>query len=127
MKKVITKITVFALLLCIILGLSSCTMIKSYTKFYIKNITENLDDCFTSESFDFARIGDIVIIPEIKAINHEEYVIWIVARSQNANEELYIKSIILKGNDDIIWSNQIDEKIVFDNKEIPKCSWIGTR
>ena len=91
-------------------------MIKSYTKFYIKNITENLDDCFTSESFDFARIGDIVIIPEIKAINHEEYVIWIVARSQNANEEVYIKSIILKGNDDIIWSNQIDEKIVFERE-----------
>lgn len=114
MKKVITKITVFALLLCIILGLSSCTMIKSYTKFYIKNITENLDDCFTSESFDFARIGDIVIIPEIKAINHEEYVIWIAARSQNANEELYIKSIILKENDIILLSDQVDEKIIFE-------------
>lgn len=116
MKKAITKITVFALLLCIILGLSSCTMIKSYTKFYIKNITENLDDCFTSESFDFARIGDIVIIPEIKAINHEEYIVWIGARSQKANEEVYIKSIILKENDDIIWSNQIDEKIVFESE-----------
>lgn len=114
MKKSITKITVFALLLCIIMGLSSCTMTKSYTEFYINNITDNFEDYFTSESFGFARIGDIVIIPEIKAINHEEHIIWIGAHSQNVSEEIYIKSVILKENDDIILNDQIDKKIVFE-------------
>lgn len=116
MKIAISKMTVFALLLCVIMGLSSCNVTKSYTKFYINDITDNSEDYFTSESFDFARIGDVVIIPEIKAVNHEEYIVWIGARSQKANQEVYIKSIILKGNDDIIWSNQIDEKIVFERE-----------
>lgn len=114
MKKAITKMTVFILLLCVITGLFSCTMTKSYTKFYINNITDNFEDYFTSESFDFARIGNIVIIPEIKAINHEDYIIWIGAHSQKANEEVCIKSIILKENDEILLSNQADEKIIFE-------------
>ena len=103
MKKAISKMTVFVLLLCVIMELSSCNMIQSYTKFYINNITDNSEDYFTSENFDFARIGDIVIVPEIKAVNHEEYIVWIGARSQKANEEVYIKSIILKENDNLYY------------------------
>ena len=114
MKKAIAQMTIFILLICIIAGLSSCTMTRSYTKFYINNVTDNFEDYFTSESFNFARIGNIVIIPEIKAINHEDYIIWIGVHSQNANEEVCIKSIILKENDEILVSDQADEKIIFE-------------
>lgn len=98
-----------------ILCLNSCSMKESYKEFNIKNITANINDTyFTSEEYSFARIKDVVIIPEIKAINHKEYVIYITAYSKSGKETVKIKNVIFKEKDTVLLNNELGEIIKFE-------------
>ena len=87
MQKELKTVLMIMLSISMILGICSCRIEESYKEFDITGINYNVnDDYFTSEEYSFARIQNVVIIPEIKAINHGEYVIYISAYSKNGKE-----------------------------------------
>ena len=90
MKKELRSVMIIMLSIGMILGLCSCRMKESYKEFNIKNITSSVNDnYFTSDDFSFARIQNVVIVPKIKAINHEEYIIYISAYSKSGCRGIY--------------------------------------
>ena len=109
-----------------LLGLCSCSMKESYKEFYIKNITDNLnEDYFTSEKFAFARLQDVVIIPEIKEVSHGEYVIYVSVYSKNGKESVQIKNIIFKEQEIVLLNSELGEEIEFEeNTESIYEGWI---
>ena len=115
MKKELRSVMIIMLSIGMILGLCSCRMKESYKEFNIKNITGNVNDnYFTSDDFSFARIQNVVIIPEVKAINHEEYIIYISAYSKSGKETVQIKNVIFKENETVLLNNELGNKIVFE-------------
>lgn len=115
MKKELRSVMIIMLSIGMILGLCSCRMKESYKEFNIKNITGSVNDnYFTSEDFSFARIQNVVIIPEVKAINHEEYIIYISAYSKSGKEIVQIKNVIFKEKETVLLSNELGNKIEFE-------------
>ena len=115
MKKGIRSVMIIMLSIGMILGLCSCRTEESYKEFNIKNITGSVNDnYFTSEEFSFARIQDVVIIPEIKTINHGEYIIYISAYSKNGKESVQIKNVIFKEEETVLLNNELGNKIEFE-------------
>lgn len=98
-----------------LLGLCSCRMKESYKEFNIKNITGSVNDnYFTSDDFSFARIQNVVIVPEVKAINHEEYIIYISAYSKSGKETVRINNVIFKEKEIVLLNNELGNMIVFE-------------
>ena len=115
MKKELRSVMIIMLSIGMILGLCSCRMKESYKEFNIKNITGSVNDnYFTSEDFSFARIQNVVIIPEVKAINHEEYIIYISAYSKSGKEIVQIKNVVLKEKETVLLNNELGNKIEFE-------------
>lgn len=115
MKKELRSVMVVMLSIGMILGLCSCRMKESYKEFNIKNITGNVNEnYFTSDEFSFARIQNVVIIPEVKAINHGEYVIYISAYSKNGKETVQIKNVIFKEKETVLLNNELGNTITFE-------------
>lgn len=115
MKKELRSVMIIMLSIGMILGLCSCHMKESYKEFNIKNITGSVNDnYFTSDDFSFARIQNVVIIPEVKAINHEEYIIYISAYSKSGKETVQIKNVIFKEKETVLLNNELGNKIVFE-------------
>lgn len=115
MKKELTSVMIIMLSIGMILGLCSCRIKESYKEFNIKNITGSVNDnYFTSEDFSFARIQNVVIIPEVKAINHEEYIIYISAYSKSGEEIVQIKNVIFKEKETVLLNNELGSKIEFE-------------
>ena len=56
----------------------------------------------SKQKYDFAKIESVVFIPEIKAINHGEYIIYISAYSETGTENLIVKNVILKENEIVL-------------------------
>lgn len=118
MKKALKNIVIINLCISVLLGLCSCSLEESYKKFIIKNITENLnDDYFTSENFSFAKISDAVIIPEIREINHGEYIIYISAYSKNEKDIVRIKNLFLEQKESVLFSYKVNKEIELEKKE----------
>lgn len=115
MKKELMSLIGVILFIVMILGLCSCHMEESYKKFVFKNITGSVNEnYFKSDEFSFTRIQNVVIIPEVKAINHEEYVIYISAYSKDGKETVQIKKVIFKEKDSIILNNELGCTIDFE-------------
>ena len=115
MKKELRSVMIIMLSIGMILGLCSCGMKESYKEFNIKSITGSVNDnYFTSEDFSFARIQNVVIIPEVKAINHEEYIIYISAYSKSGKEIVQIKNVIFKEKESVLLNNELGNKIEFE-------------
>jgi hypothetical protein len=117
MKKEL-RYAIIMLVLGMILGLCSCRMSDSYKEFNIKNITGSVNDnYFTAEEFSFARIQNVVVIPEVKAINHGEYAIYVSAYSKSGKEIVQIKNVIFKEKDAVLLNNELGNKIEFKQKD----------
>lgn len=69
-------------------------MENSYKKFNIEGIT-NYDvwNYVDSNELDFARIEDVIIVSEIKEINHGEYIIYISAYSKTEANQIMVKTV----------------------------------
>ena len=107
-----------------LLHLCSCRMEESYKEFYIKNITDNVNEnYFNSDKFDFAKIEKVVLIPEIKAINHGEYIIYISAYSEVGTENIVVKNVILKEDKDDLLNYELNKDIQF--KKTPEGMYEG--
>ena len=86
-----------------LLGLSSCRLEDSYKEFFVKGISDNNKEYFTSEEFDFARLEDVIIIPTIKEINHGKYRIFVSAYSEKGEGTVNIEKVTIKeSNTDLI-------------------------
>ena len=109
-----------------LLNLCSCRMEESYKEFNIKNITDNLsENYFTSDKFDFARLENVVFIPEIKEVNHGEYIIYISAYSETGTEQIKIKNVILKENEVVLLDHKLNKEILLEeNSESIFEGWI---
>lgn len=96
-------------------GLCSCRMEESYKEFTIKNITDNLNqNYFASDKFDFAKVENVVIIPEIKEVNHGKYIIYISAYSETGRESIVVKNVILKEDKDDLLNHELNKEIQFE-------------
>ena len=96
-------------------GLCSCRMEESYKEFNVKNITDNLNaNYFVSDKFDFAKVENVVIIPEIKEVNHGEYIIYISAYSETGTENIIVKNVILKEDKDDLLNHELNKEIQFE-------------
>lgn len=104
-------------LIAILLGMTSCHTKKSLKEFNIKNITgfEN-EDYFTSNQFDFTRVEDVVIIPEIKEINYDEYIIYVTAYSKTV-KDVTVKNVCIKENEKTLWEHQLNKTVVFNEND----------
>ncbi|MGN0517630.1 MAG: hypothetical protein ACI4II_02770 [Acutalibacteraceae bacterium] len=113
MKKFIRAITTI-LLIVILLGMTACHTKQSLKEFNIKNISgfEN-EDYFTSSQFDFARVEDVVIIPEIKEINYDEYIIYVTSYSKT-EKEVTVKNVCIKENEKTLLEHQLNKKVSFN-------------
>lgn len=115
MKKALRSAMIIMLSIGMLLGLCSCRMKESYKEFNIKNITGSVNDnYFTSDDFSFARIQNVVIVPEVKAISHEEYIIYISAYSKSGKETVRIKNVIFKEKEIVLLNNELGDMIVFE-------------
>ncbi len=87
---------------------SGC-MQESYKEFRVDKIYDcSKENYFVDEAFDFARIENVVFIPEIKKVNHEEYRVYISAYCKTESKKINILNVCLKAN----------EKIIFDEKKM---------
>lgn len=95
-----------------LLSFCSCRMNESYKKFNIKNVTDNLNEnYFASDKFDFAKVGNVVIIPEIKEINYGEYIIYISAFSETGAEKIIVRNVVLKEDKDNLLKYELNKEI----------------
>lgn len=126
MTKTSRSVMIVILSISMLLGLCSCRMKESYKEFNIKNITDNLnDDYFTSEKFSFARLQNVVIIPEVKAVNHGEYIVYISVYSKSGKERVQINNVIFKEKESVLLNHEIDKEIEFkENAETLYEGWI---
>lgn len=114
MKK-ISRIIIVMLLLNILLGATGCKMVDSYKKFCFKNISDNHDEnYFTSENLEFARLANVVFIPEIKEINHGEYIIYISAYSETGTEQILVKNVMLKEDEEVLLDYDLNKNILLE-------------
>ena len=126
MKIALRSTIIIILSISMFLGLCSCRMKESYKEFNIKNITGNMDeDYFTSENFAFARLQDVVIIPEIKAINHSEYIIYLSVYSKTGEEDVQINSVLFREKETVLLDRALNKIIEFEeNSESIYEGWI---
>ena len=115
MIRLLRNAIIVMLLAGTLLRLPSCRLEESYKKFNVQSITYDInDECFDSEEYSFARIRNVVFIPEIKAVNHEEYVIYVSAYSKNGKETVQIKNVVLKEQGSVLFSNDPGKEIEFE-------------
>ena len=116
MRKAMQNAMIFVLSIAMIFGLFSCScrLEESYKEFNIKGLTNNVDDnYFTSDDFSFARIENVVITLEVKAINHEEYIIYTAAYSKTGNEIVRIENVSIKEKDTVLVYKEVGNIIEF--------------
>lgn len=108
-------IIIFMLLTSIVLGMTGCKMVESYKEFYIENISDTHDEnYFTSEKLEFAKLENVVFIPEIKEIDYGEYIIYLSAYSETGTENIVVKNVILKENKDDLLNYELNKDIQFE-------------
>ena len=104
------------LVVCMLLGLSSCRLEDSYKEFVVKGISDNNKEYFTSEEFDFARLEDVIIIPTIKEINHGKYRIFVSAYSEKGEGTVNIDKVTIKESNTDLFNYDLDDRIIFEKK-----------
>lgn len=118
MRIYIYKNKIFLIIIVLLfLGISTCNMQDSYKRFYIEKLSDcSLEEYFDLEELKFARIGEIIIVPEIKEIRHGEYIIYLSAYSESGLENITIKNVSLKDDLGIFFEQEVDKQIPFENQ-----------
>ena len=112
MRKTIKKL-ISAFLFVTLLFLCSCRLIEVGREFYIKNITDHLDeDYFTSKNFEFAKVDSVVFVPYIRGWS-EGFVVYIRVYSKTGAECVTIKNIYIRDHEDVLLTCQLNKKISF--------------
>ena len=112
MKINIVRIGVIWLLLFSLFGFFSCALKESYKIFSVNMIEgKNIQEHINSNDLDFARVSEVLFIPEIKAINHGKYIIHFSAYSSCNVDKISIKSMVFLGGEDILFSNDNEQSI----------------
>lgn len=129
MKKTYRIIGTVVLFINILFNITGCRMVESYKEFVVKNGCNSddyftfeqlyceVDEHFTAEQLDFARIGDVLIIPEIKEIDHGKYVIYVSLYSKEENQKIVIKNVSMREGDKSLFNYELNEKMLFEKNE----------
>lgn len=111
-------ITIVMIAISALLGLCSCRLEESYKEFIITNITDcDVNDYISSANLEFARIGDITIIPEIKEVKHGEYLIYLSAYSGIETNCIIVKNLTMAVRDKVFLEHELNQKIVLEQSE----------
>ena len=109
---------VVALSVIMLLSLCSCKMEDSYKEFELKNVPDGAKvNYFTSDEFSFARIASVVIIPQIREINHGEYIVYITAMSEAGTESVTIKNCTLEAGPKKLLECDLNTEMMFEEKQ----------
>ena len=112
MKKPLIIGTILVLFIGLLLVFYACHLEESYKEFSVKNIADNSSkNNFDSDELAFSQFQNIVIIPEIKAINHEEYIIYITALSRSGTESIKLSNLVFKEGASVLLSRELGKEI----------------
>ena len=118
MKKVCTIAAIIIFSLGLIFVLLSRALTESYKDFYVENIDNHTkSEYFSSNELDFARVNGVVIVPSIHAINHGEYAVDIIAYSETGLEQITVKRLSLRENENIFFKQEEQQRGVFEETE----------
>lgn len=96
-------------------GLLSCFLVESYKDFHVEGIDDyGTEEYFTSDELDFARIKGVVIEPDVWERAWGEYGVYIGANSKTGQEQVVVKSVTLKKDGNVFFSQEIEQEIPFD-------------
>ena len=121
MKKLFECANFLLIFVGIIASLCSCRIADSYKEFKFDNIPQSIEnvseDILVSEELAFARVEDTVFIPLIKAVNHDDYNIFIALYSNSDEKSVSIKNYSIKDDNDIILCGESDIEIEFEKSD----------
>lgn len=120
-------ILIVMLIIALLMSMSACKLEESYKEFYFEGIGEaEHQDYFTSDALAFARVSDVIFIPELKSVYDDTYKIYLSAYAQTEPADVTVKELCLvdhngtlfkweegqsfsfEKNDDGIWEGCID-------------------
>lgn len=108
---------VFIIFIITIWTLSSCKVVDSYEDFHIQSVDDyGVEDYFSAEELDFARVNNVLIRPVIKEINHYKYRVYLTAYSQTGSEKVTINKIYLEKDSKVCLTNEEQQEVLFDEK-----------
>lgn len=117
-KRIYIKVITLLIFISAVFVLCSCHIEESYKDFYIVDITDcAAEEYFTSSKLEFARAGNVVIIPEIKKINYSDYIIYISAYSPTGLEQVSVKDVSLLDDTTVFFNQDKDQDICFINNK----------
>lgn len=127
MKKIYKRVMIVMIFIGTLLGLCSYCMENSYKEFDIEGIADyNVWNYIDSDELDFARIEDVIIVPEIKEINHGEYIIYISAYSKTEANQIMVKTLYMKEDENILLDYELNQNIFLEkNQENLFEGWIA--
>lgn len=129
MKKTYRIIGTVMLLMAILFNTTGCRMVDSYKEFVVKNgcdtddyltfdqLYREAEGHFTAGKLDFARIEDVLIIPEVKEIDHGKYIVYVSVYSKAENKKITIKNVSMREGDKSFLNYELNEKILFEKNE----------
>ncbi len=113
-RKVIKALVITTLSIALIFWLCSLGLEESYKDFYVEKIDDyEKKDYFTLDELDFARVGNVVVVPGICATNHGEYTVNVDVYSQTGTENVIVKSVRVRDSEGIFYTQEDEEEAVF--------------
>ena len=89
---------------------------ESYKDFHVAKIDDYvIEEYFSTEELDFARVEDVIIVPRIHAINHGEYIIDIKTYSQTGTEQVTVKNVIARAGENVFYKQETEQEATFSD------------
>ena len=80
---------------------------------------------FLSDDLSFAKILDVIIVPEIREINHGEYIIYISAYAKDDKQTINVKKVLIQEQEATLFTRELNEEIGLEkNNEAIYEGWI---
>ena len=97
----------------------SIKLVDSYKEFWIEE-RENYDiqDYMESDELEHIRVDNVALVPEIKEINHNEFIIYLGAYSKDDSKEVVVNSVKLcKDDGSVLYFIEDEEnKILYESR-----------
>jgi hypothetical protein len=101
-----------------LISIAGCKTATSYPQFNFGDFeSRNSMDFLTNPSFSYLRCGDCAFIPQMRAINHEEYAVDFCIYSDNADSLVTLDQIEIMHNETRILSVPLDCPVSWEKTE----------
>ena len=114
-------------LVSIILELAGCGMVDSYKLFCFEGISYISDkEDLHNKEYEFAKLENVLFVPEIKEVNHNEYIIYVSAYSETGAEQVAITNVKVQSLERELINYDLCEEVYFGmEKEGLYAGWIN--